>query len=280
MLTTSGIMLFASVLFGVVLTVVYVKRQLAFSEFADKNSADIGIFGTSNLPDVPREDFSREAIDRLHKYAAKTSPSFILGVHTGGRLLSVLICERLGYAPDRCFFVSTDMSPDREPYILAGSADAKLGSRVLVVDDVARTGSTLEMIRRKFVRDTMSGVSKVRAMSFATLIVAAKKDRKPPTGYFVPDWWGFFTEDQDQSLPWSTLSESVRAAFLSKHKGHVDYDQEMIETHHLLITNYYFALFCANMALANNSRFEGLVKEGRLRSEWTKNQPTVISIAS
>src|SRR6476660_7700703 len=46
-----------------------------------------------------------DGVAALLQYAKQVNPDWILGVHPGGRLLSVRICEFLNLDPTRCFFV-------------------------------------------------------------------------------------------------------------------------------------------------------------------------------
>ena len=252
-------------------TAIYVRNQLARAKIADKHSWDLSIFDRSHLPEMLSADYLNSAFDGLCDLVRKEKPDFIIGVHTGGRILSVLVCERLNLSPSSLRFISTDMQPGRQPYLVAATDSKKMSGKVLIIDDVTRTGSTLEIIRRQILSQMLSGESSIHSTVFAVLLVAAERV-KLPNGFFVPDWWAYFTRKQDVDFPWSSLSEATRLAFSLKHDGR-ETDERVIRIHRELVTNYQFALFCAHLSIENKEQFKDMVRKGTLLRQYEVSLP-------
>lgn len=268
MLLSSHVLAFVSFLVLATLgfaVFVYVRRQLSIAQLADGNL-------TTDHPEIPGSSFDfgdpvenlRTAIRDLTAFAQKSDFDQIVGVHTGGRLASVLVCESLGVSTSKCGFISTDIRPNREPQL--HSSLNSLHGDILIIDDVTRTGSTLEIIRRNIIRDSLLKENAVRSVSFATLLVAKKRERLAK-GFFVPDWWAFTTESPDTALPWSRLSTRTRAAHLLKLKKR-EYDERFIEIHSALISDHGFSLYCAKLSLYEPKIFAELVDQGQILSHW------------
>lgn len=233
--------------------------MLANEKFSTKNTVD--------APDFPSDDMvgaTTKAVAALTEYARSVDPDFIFGVHAGGRLTSTLVCDALKVDQRKCGFISTDVENSREPRLLFDGNG--LSGKILIIDDVVRTGSTLELIRRKLIRDSLSGNIRIDNIFFATLVVAEKR-RRYRMGYFYPDWLHFKTTKSDEQFPWSRLNAAVRAATLSAAKGR-ESDDTVLDIHDRLIRDFPFALFCANLALNNYEKFNALLDARALAVEY------------
>jgi adenine/guanine phosphoribosyltransferase-like PRPP-binding protein len=264
------ITMLASGLIAVV--VFYVRRQLELVELANKTRTSINEITGNEFSTGDQIENVKEAIASLIEFAREKKPDQIVGVHTGGRLASVLVCEALGLSSHKCGFISTDINPGREPYLRPETNS--LSGRLLIIDDVTRTGSTFEIIRRNIIRDTLSGVYSVISANFAVLLVA-KERKRLEKGFFIPDWWAFTADNPDQALPWSSLSANIRAAHLLKRRNKA-YDKKKIDLHDELVKNYEFSLYTVKLALDDNKRFDELVQSDELFLSWSSENAKLL----
>jgi len=110
-------------------------------------------------------------------------PTVIIAIMRGGIYPALIIASRLGI--DRLYTVEfrrySDEKPPRdiygEPKLLRDDSPRLDGERVLIVDDVARTGSTLRAAMEVMIT---KGVSEVRS---AVLIIRSQELVCPPDYY-------------------------------------------------------------------------------------------------
>lgn len=250
----------------IALSILAVKHQVKMVAAANRNFKTTRQIEAPEFPSESMAEGTQQAIDQLVKYAKEIDPDCIVGVHAGGRLVSALVCEELDIPEHHCGYFSTDLYRDREPQLFMKSNS--LHGKVLVIDDVIRTGSTLEMIRRKITHDTFYKKMDVDSSFFAALVVAEDR-RKFSKGYFFPDWLRFKTKRDDEQLPWSRLNAGIRMAMMYKNKDR-DFDEYMIAVHDRLIKDVSFALYCVNLAMRDEVKFEKLLDNKELLSDSDK----------
>ena len=174
------------------------------------------------IKDITPEQ-TTEAIDNLISYARTLSINWIFGVHTSGRLLSVLLASRLGIPPQRCLYVGTrfgrhkGISIDRLPNV-------PLEGNVLVVDDISRSGATLSSIRQYLVKRRYEGSLSFDRLYLAVLatVVADDTDSRQ-----MVNWTQFLSSNYYLKFPWTEFSSRSSAAFENDQLG-FDADQTML----------------------------------------------------
>lgn len=174
----------------------------------------------------------REACDALVEYARGFKPDWILGVHPGGRLLSVYVGHLLGIPADRCLFVSTCREYQDEPEV-RGFLE-RVEGKLLVIDDISRSGATLHVVKDLLEDLNRSGKFDLGRVAFAALTVVTM-----PFGgrdIFRPDWTRFGTTDPNFHLPWTGLSREIRTE-LVKRKAGQRFDAQIIDIYEDLISN-------------------------------------------
>lgn len=199
------------------------------------------------------------AIHDLTEYARDFNPSWIVGVHPGGRLLSVYIADKLSIPLDRCLFAHTEPDSVSEVFIRGLKQDQELTGSVLVIDDIARTGKTLRSVQAHFRYYTDLGTYKLDRLWFAVLLLVDREKEM----VFVPDWYKFATKVPFIKFPWSPLSEKIRHELAQKARG-FDVDERYLALHERMAKDPKISLEVARIAIEASDRFAELLAKNSL----------------
>ena len=137
----------------------------------------------SRVRELTWASFDRLVQKMARSIQAGTVPQAVVGVahggvFVGGALASALGCE---FYPVRLSRRSRDSGQRRAPKLTGGMPPELKGRRVLIVDDVAASGDTMELAK------LLASKAGAKAISTACLVTRAK-------GY-APDWTGMTTEE-------------------------------------------------------------------------------------
>jgi len=176
-------------------------------------------------------------IAELASVAKSMSFDFIVGVHTGGRFISVLVADLINFPRHRLAFAHTERV--RKPEIEFSGDTNRLFGKVLVIDDICRTGATLESMRSYFLLKIMDKTYDIESLDFACLVSVRSqvKDKIP----FHLNWVAAYTENRNLPFPWAELSAETRCAY-SYRQSELDYDEHKIDQHERLTCDYDLAL--------------------------------------
>lgn len=200
-----------------------------------------------------------DAIAELARFAKNQKPDWVMGVHVGGRLLSVALCDVLGIPPERCLFVSTHLSRNRLFAIEGegGGEPNSISGSMLIVDDISRSGTTLRDLKNFLHRQNYDGELQLSKVSFAVLVVADKEDAERK---FYPDWAYYHTLEKYFRLPWTDTSIEVATAYDRRERNselfargmvhlQTDINEAKIEEHERQARNFAHALKVAGSYL-------------------------------
>jgi hypoxanthine phosphoribosyltransferase len=192
------------------------------------------------------------ALKELCSYAKRLKPDWIVGVHPGGRMLSVLLADAIEFPHDRCLFIRT--SADRHSRVVFEPSptfpNSRLEGTMLVVDDISRSGDTLETIKRFLIEKNYYGEISLERAKFAVLLVVAEPD--DPPAKFRPDWVYYRTDKRDFRLPWSELSVKIGSAYAHRRQK-MAYDDTVIRQYERLVSDFSYALSIAQKYVNQSS---------------------------
>jgi hypoxanthine phosphoribosyltransferase len=161
------------------------------------------------LSEIESEDarIAQEAIPGLVGYARKLNPDWIAGVNPGGRMIASRLCKEIGLGADRCFYVKYDTETGN----LALKSGARLISgTLLVIDDISRTGNTLQSVKAFLYENNGIGPLQLQAVRFGVLVVDATPDEEHTD--FAPDWACFkTTAGGNFRFAWTAMSDAIKA---------------------------------------------------------------------
>jgi adenine/guanine phosphoribosyltransferase-like PRPP-binding protein len=177
------------------------------------------------------------AIDKLVQFARLQNPDWIVGLHPGGRLISTYVAEQLGVAPDRCLFLRTDLNRMRAEVDMTlnlrfeAEPVGRMEGKVLVVDDVSRTGRTIKEVGAFLAERTNSGLASIRGVCFAVLVRAEVSIQQTSV------WAAYTTRERNINLPWSPLSNRIDQAYAEIQARY----GEHLEQHRRLVFDFEYA---------------------------------------
>jgi hypoxanthine phosphoribosyltransferase len=216
---------------------------------------------SSDTPPIPRaqinlaphgqvaafdEETFKEGFEQLVRYAEETKPDWLLGVHPGGRFLSVLLAERLKIAGDRCLYIRTTSSDANKVVLESKHLTSNfIGGRMLVIDDISRTGDTLNVVKSFLMKKNYCETFLLDKVRFAVMVVVSEKESEYE---FRPDFVSYKTPNNRFRLPWSKYSTNVQAQFDLK-RSKRPYDAEVIQRYLQMIVDYEAALAMARRLL-------------------------------
>lgn len=188
----------------------------------------------------------RDSIERLVLYARSVRPDWILGVHPGGRLLSVLVAEQLQLPRENCLYIRTTSHDSKrvvvEPVLLRNEPSS---GRMLVIDDISRTGDTLNVVKSFLLRKNFCGSYALTKVFFAVLLIVSHDGEDYE---FRPNWIAYKTKNEKFRLPWGKFSVAVQDELTLKHSGR-PYSEKVVEQYFKIISNYDYALEMAKEVL-------------------------------
>lgn len=218
---------------------------------------------------VPCESVSFDTIliqiDRLADEIRVRNPDFIAAVHTGGRLLSAIIAEKVGIEENRIIYIGTDRNRRKKLDWNWPKGRNFFGGSLAVIDDISRRGTTLASIKHDIVKKSLFHDFWFDSAFFATLLLRTDRKQEYRRGYFVPDWFGIACADFAQGLPWSSLSERVKSSYSEMIQGR-EYNKYYIEIHEKLLEDYKFTVRCAFLSINDAEEFSKRVESRTLHT--------------
>lgn len=162
------------------------------------------------LPEPLHEQLSGvlfwDAVQKAVDYGKFVAPNYIIGLNFGGRLLSTFLATQLNISDDHCLYMESAKEVS-EGFVLH-NGDKTLSGSILIVDDISRTGVTLE--RAKIFLEDMNFLNKwnIEKAYFAVLVVVSNSEL--PYEIFRPDFVGYRTEVFHFGMPWSETNIRIR----------------------------------------------------------------------
>lgn len=177
------------------------------------------------------------ALKRMVEYAKDYRPDWILGVHPGGRLASVLVAKTIGLTREKCIYVRTDRGSS-DGFGFEPLPNTLMEGRVLIIDDITRSGATLRAVK-SFIEDSIySGSTKFNTINIATMavVVPAELDE-----WAIPvDWAAVWTKQYNFKMPWTTFSSKIKYAFALKQINE-SYNSQVMEKYEGLKRDFEYA---------------------------------------
>jgi hypoxanthine phosphoribosyltransferase len=180
----------------------------------------------------------KEAIGNLIDFAKSKKPRWILGVHPGGRLLSVYVANEIQVPPERCLHVRTNQN--RYVQFVPQINQALEGS-LLLIDDISRTGRTLGRIKAELIAKNYTDNFYLGRVQIAVLVVESNES-------FRPDFASFRTDVDYLRFPWSQYSADVGLALTLKNDN-LSYDRRVMNDYEHLSSDFGYALRVAKSYL-------------------------------
>jgi hypoxanthine phosphoribosyltransferase len=154
----------------------------------------------------------REATEQLVEFAKEIEPQWIMGVNYGGHILASYVSAQIKLPPR---FVGTIQSfYDDEPELIFAQQQNHISGRLLIIDDIARTGGTLERIRQ-----FMLHRNSVDALHFSDIVIATLfvSDRvNPATMSGGPAWFHSTVLGNAHTFPWTKESSNLKATWSNR----------------------------------------------------------------
>jgi hypothetical protein len=187
----------------------------------------------------------REGISEIKSYINDLSPDWIIGLHLGGRLLSVYISDKISYPIENCLFMCR--SPEGDTLEILHPSDKPIPNppyegKLLIIDDISRSGITFSTIRGYFMKINYKSEYHLRHVYFATLLEMFEPH--PARNRSRPDWsWGL-TTDIEARFPWSLESAKFARALNLRRSGFkIDKQMEsLLDEFRRIGTDYQYAL--------------------------------------
>jgi hypoxanthine phosphoribosyltransferase len=181
-----------------------------------------------------------EAINQLKSYAESVKPDWILGVHPGGRLLSVLVADQMGFPKERCRFIRTTSHYSKKIVLEPETYRPNdVQGTMLVVDDISRTGNTLSVVKSFLIAKNYTEGNQLTRVLFSVLLLVLSDEKQEFR--FRPDWVCYGTDNKWLELPWSDFSHGVSVAYRGKSSKR-EYDHDIIEEYDRIVADYDYAL--------------------------------------
>lgn len=261
-----------TIIFSATLILIAVKDTWVITDLEKRYSSFDDLIGSpvqfNESGEIDHANFI-EKLDELVEQVKFLSPDHIIGVHTGGRLLSVLISERVGVEDKNCHYVHSNHGTKLG--ITLHTQSNTISGNVVVVDDISRSGGTLDMIYRNLVRGTFAKEYFIEKIDFFVMLLCSQATSKRAFrgGFFLPDWYGFFTQRDDAALPWSRLTSEISSAISLRNQGKSG-DVYFLKLYDQLISDANFARAIAEFAIADPINFGVSVKEKTLVRQRVK----------
>lgn len=205
-----------------------------------------------NPVDLPSDETWRQSISELITYVKHENPDWIIGVHPGGRILSTFVADQLNFPTHHVKFAHTEP----ESYLSISIRDVnEISGKVLVVDDITRTGTTLRAVRSKIVESVRPNFVNNSLRVAVLAIVNAFEDKDAVISPFSPHWFWMATDYKYLELPWSKLSDKIKSSYNNNQKG-VDHPEYFIKLHEKMATDFEFSLSIAKLCMDDYDSFE------------------------
>jgi hypoxanthine phosphoribosyltransferase len=135
----------------------------------------------------------------LEFFAKKINPKYIIGVNRGGWLLSTYLAQRLEIGRDKLLRFKS--GEDAEKGELLDQATLIKGESILLIDDISRTGNSLQIARDRLM-EKFPGIE----LYIAVLVVCANNKMKSQITCHP-----YYTTTPDIALPWSSEKRKKEA---------------------------------------------------------------------
>ncbi len=252
---TIGLVLFFGVI-GVIFTLGDLRRFGVYSGLRKLDRINRHLV-TSHLGDrarnISKSDIE-EGVSDLAAFTKSYRPDWIIGIHTGGRLLSSLVASKLDIPRQRVIFAHTEAARASEFRIRDAN---RLTGRILFIDDITRSGGTLRALNRHVMQRVLRGEYAVSDVKYAVLVVVQMRDSR--TGELVrvfdPHWAKFSSDFSYISLPWSRLTDRIKAEYDLRNRG-LKFDEYYIDLHEKMVSDFALSKAIAEAAVANSEEFE------------------------
>lgn len=151
--------------------------------------------------EIMKDDFelakyTNHAILKLSSYASSIAPDYIVGINKGGIMVGAYIASSLNIPDERflkCFVSSETQSVEYD--------DDSISGNVLVVDDICRTGKTIDLA----IRTLKSTFRDIKHIYTATLFSYIEDDLLP--GYKNLSFCSFLVDSKNIKLLWSNYTD-------------------------------------------------------------------------
>ena len=150
-----------------------------------------------------------DATASLTEYARKIRPEWIFGVNYGGHMLASYVAEQIKLPKQ---FVGTIQAIGGDsPQLIPSDQQNYIGGSVLIIDDIARTGGTLERIRQFLLRANAVSDFSFSDIRMATLFVADSVGESSLR--LSPHWFFAKVEGNAHTFPWTQDSADLKGAW-------------------------------------------------------------------
>ena len=179
----------------------YGERSFNFN-LAKKSNTNMHPFltqSTLNNNIIPMKAVN-EAIKNVSDYSLDLLPDYIVGLNRGGTMIAAFVALFLGL-PSRKF---------TRCYVGEGEVDcseASLSGRVLIIDDICRSGETMELAK-SYVSSNWNNIEKIYTASLFSYV-----DENMRSSFREIDYYSTAVSSIDISLPWNEEPTSRRDQF-------------------------------------------------------------------
>jgi adenine/guanine phosphoribosyltransferase-like PRPP-binding protein len=225
------------------------QNKKAFTPFSALPPREVIPMIKSSTGEEFEKNYLPDAMSKLVKYANTIQPDWFVGVHPGGRILSVLLAESMGFPRDRCLYVRTSRRQTNKILFTPQRYELKRPREgtMLIFDDISRTGRTLHLLKRYLIAKNYGAPCspndvdcfRLSKVDFATLLVVLEEGEADV--HFRPDFTVYRTADKLFRLPWSRFSADVDKAFALRQKGMLA-DDRIIAQYERMSCDYDYAL--------------------------------------
>lgn len=133
------------------------------------------------------------AIFKLSTYVAAIKPDYVVGINTGGTMVGAWVCLATGIHNEnfiKCLVTHVDNEYKAECH------EKNIRGRVLVIDDILRTGQTFEAATAY-----LNSNKNITEIYCAALIASIDNDKKSKLKRL--DFYSYLTTNDRTYLPWS-----------------------------------------------------------------------------
>lgn len=178
-----------------------------------------------NIENESEKFIPRREVDKLKSglldYAKNLKPTLIIGVNEGGAVISSFVAEEIGFKENNSLYCKVPISKDKDCN-LKSSRNLAVNEKdidfktILIIDDVCRTGSSIERAIA-FIEETYKDRIKKDSIYVAALVTSARAQRT--LNYLMASkhfYTTFRTPHTDIRLPWHFVTNDPHIANATK----------------------------------------------------------------